>query len=385
MEYNGATGAWPRMKALLINPPAPQTFWSFDNVMKLTGKRALIPPLGLLTVAAFLPETWEIKLVDQTFQTVSQEDWVQCDLVLVSGMIVQQKGILSTIKEAKVRGKTVIVGGPWAFHFPDKAVAAGADVVVVGEAEPVMPEVLDAVRNGNSGKIIHCRVHAAMDKSPTPRYDLLNINAYLDMAVQFSRGCPFQCEFCDITLMLGRKVRTKTPEQIMKELRLLYDLGWRRSVFFVDDNFIGNPLRTRRLLRELIPWSESHGDPFEYYTQASVNLAAERELMDAMVKVGFFQVFLGIETQDAGSLKSAGKLQNAAVDLDQVCRKINEAGLQIIAGCILGFDNEKPGAGKRLIDFAVRNQIPEMYVTLLQATPGTELWHRLQREQRLID
>ena len=204
------------------------------------------------------------------------------------------------------------------------------------------------------------------------------------MAVQFSRGCPFQCEFCDITFMYGREVRTKSPDQILQELQILYDLGWRRVVFFVDDNFIGNPSRTKDLLRKLVPWMEERGHPFDFTTQASVNLAADQELLDLMVRAGFWKVFLGIETLDRESLKDAKKFQNAAVDLDQVCEKINRAGLQIIAGCILGFDNERPGADQRLIDFASRNHIPEMFVTLLQAGPGTDLWKRLEKEGRLM-
>lgn len=371
------------MNVLLVNPAYPQTFWSFNNVLKLTGKKALVPPLGLITVASLLPQTWNFKLADLVFQTVSEEDWDWCDLVVVSGMAVQHRGIDEAIREGKERGKKVLVGGPWAFHVPEDLLAAGADLVVVGEAETVMPELLECIENGDYGKIIRSAGVADMEKVPPPRYDLLDIGSYVDIGLQISRGCPFKCEFCDITLMLGRKVRTKTPRQVLAELDIIYKLGWRRAVFFVDDNFVGNPSKAKQLLQELLPWLAARKRPFEFYTQASVNLAAQTENLDLMARCDFTRVFLGIETPDEDSLRAAGKLQNVATDLNEACRKINEAGLEIIAGCILGFDNEKPGADKRLLDFSIRNQIPEMFVTLLQAGPGTELWHRLKREGRL--
>lgn len=372
------------MNVLLVNPSYPQTFWSFDNVLKLTGKKALIPPLGLLTVAALLPQTWNFRLVDLVFESISEDDWRFADIVAVTGMMVQYKGILETIKQGKQRGKTVVVGGPWAFHFPEDALEAGADLVVVGEAESTMPECLNFLAHGESGKIIRSNVMADMEQSPTPRFDLADIDSYVDMAVQFSRGCPFKCEFCDITLMLGRRVRTKTPAQILDELNVLRKLGWRRSVFFVDDNFIGNVMRAKHLLTSLLSWNKSHGWPMEFYTQASVNLAAQEQVLGLMSEAGFSQVFLGIETPDEESLRRTGKKQNVATDLNRVCRKINEAGIQIIAGCIIGFDHEEAGADKRLIEFAARNKIPEMFGTLLQAGPGTELWERLEREERLV-
>ena len=382
--YTIDTGMEGSMNVLLVNPSYPQTFWSFNKVLKLTGKKALVPPLGLLTVAALLPQTWKFRLLDLVFQSVSDDDWRFADVVAVTGMIVQHRGILETIREAKQRGKTVIVGGPWAFHFPEKAIEAGADLVVVGEAECTISECVDALARGESGRIIRSDVMADMQQSPTPRYDLLHIDSYVDMAVQFSRGCPFKCEFCDITLMLGRSVRTKTPEQILDELSMLHRLGWRRSIFFVDDNFIGNVIKAKHLLNAVISWSKNNGWPMEFYTQASVNLAAQETVLRLMSEAGFNQVFLGIETPDEESLKLTGKTQNVAANLDRVCRTINEAGIQIIAGCIIGFDHEKPGADKRLIEFAVRNKIPEMFGTLLQAGPGTELWERLKREDRLV-
>jgi radical SAM superfamily enzyme YgiQ (UPF0313 family) len=372
------------MKVLLVNPRYPQTFWSFDKVLRMLNKKCVQPPLGLLTVAALLPQDWDFRLADATVRGVSEEDWRHGDLVFITGMINQYSDIIETIRQAKTRGKKVVVGGPMVFHAPEDAIKAGADIVVRGEAETAMPRLLEALARKESGIIIHATERPDMRDSPPPRYDLLDLDLYVDMAVQFSRGCPFQCEFCDITLMFGREVRTKSPDQVLQELQILYDLGWRRVVFFVDDNFVGNLSRAKALLKKLLPWMEERGHPFDFSTQASVNLAADPKLLDLMVRSGFWKVFLGIETPDRANLKDAKKFQNAAVDLDQVCDKINRAGLQIIAGCILGFDNEGKGADQRLIDFASRNHIPEMFVTLLQAGPGTDLWRRLQSQDRLL-
>lgn len=350
----------------------------------MLGKKALMPPLGLLTVAALLPQEWHLAFRDLTFQDISPADWEACDLLLVSGMIVQHQGIIQTIQAGKRRGKTVVVGGPWAFHFPEDALAAGADLVVKGEAELIMPQLLESLERRESGKVIIAVGHADMEHSPLPRFDLVDVNSYQNMALQFSRGCPFNCDFCDITLMLGRRMRTKTPRQVLKELQVLDELGWRGNVFFVDDNFIGSPVKAKGLLKELIPWMGERGHRFDFFTQASVNMAADPELLDLMVRAGFTSVFLGIETTDVDSLVGAGKMQNAAVDLGEACLKISRAGLQITAGCIIGFDQEKPGADQRLLDFAVRTHIPKLFVTLLQAGPGTELWDRLDREGRLL-
>lgn len=373
------------MRTILINPIYSQTFWSFNKVLKMTGKRGLLPPLGLLTIASLLPKDWDVELIDMVFQDISESQWDQSELVLISGMTVQQKSIVETIRKAKKRGKIVAVGGPWSFHVPEQAFEAGADLVVRGEAEIHIDELLRCVKDRDFGRIIESDERADMTKSPCPRFDLLDINAYVDMQVQFTRGCPFQCEFCDVTMMLGRKVRAKNPEQIIQELELLYKLGWRRHVFFADDNFIGSVQKTKALLKELVPWMESRNRPFNFYTQASVNLASDEKLMEDMYLAGFNRVFVGIETPDEDCLKEAKKLQNTNIDLNEVCRKISRAGFQVISGAILGFDQETKGAGKRLIDFAEKNHIPELFATLLQAGPGTDLCVRLQSENRLLE
>ena len=352
--------------------------------MRMTGKKIAVPPLGLLTLAALLPREWKLKIIELKIQQITDEEWNWCDLVLVTGMGIQMPGILDTIKEAKDRQKFVVVGGSSVFHVPEEALSAGADIVVQGEAEHSVSQLVEAIEQQKTGLIITGSGPIPdLRNSPAPRYDLLDLNKYITVLIQFTRGCPFKCEFCDVTLMLGRKVRTKSLHQVLQELQNIYDLGWRRTVFFVDDNFIGNPGKARELLRELVPWLEERGFPFDFITQASVNLASEPEILDLMAKAGFNRVFLGIETLDTESLKAAKKVQNVKIDINQACQTINRAGMQIIAGCILGFDNEQPGADKRLIDFAVRTQIPEMFITLLQVGPGTDLWTRLEKEGRL--
>mgnify|MGYP005841324055 CR=1 FL=1 len=373
------------MHVLLIHPDSPRNVGAADKSIHFIGKRAYVPPLGLITVAALLPQDWDMRLVDLTFQEISSEMWNTADLVIISGTILQYRQIMNLIREAKRRNKTVAVGGPGLFHFPEEALKAGADFVVKGEGETTVPLLVEAIRSSRSGVFIESTEPADLTKTPIPRYDLLDISAYVEMTMQFSRGCPFRCEFCDVTLIFGRGIRTKTPKQILNELEALYRAGWRRHVWFIDDNFIGTPVKAKALLRELILWNKLHQTPFEFFTFASVNLAGFPELMELMVKANFTRVYLGIETTDKEPLKLAHKFQNAATDIDAACQKINRAGLQIIALTMVGFDAEKPQRDMRVIDFAEKNNIPEIDATLVYAFPGTALWQRLKQEGRLLN
>jgi radical SAM superfamily enzyme YgiQ (UPF0313 family) len=301
-------------------------------------------------------------------------------------MIVQKPDLLHQIREAKRRGKLVAAGGPYLTSVPEVAQEAGVDFLVLDEGEITLPLLVEALERGETSGVFRSNGEKPdVTSTPIPRYDLLDLSAYSDMSVQFSRGCPFQCEFCDIIVLYGRKPRTKNPAQLLAELQTLYDLGWRRSIFVVDDNFIGNKRNVKLLLRELGPWMKDRGYPFRLSTEASVDLAQDPELLELMVAANFATVFLGIETPDTDSLALTQKFQNTRNSLLESVHTINRAGLRVMAGFIIGFDGEKPGAGRRIIDFVEATAIPQALFSMLQALPDTALWHRLKKEGRLLD
>ena len=372
------------MKALLLYPLFPQTFWSYDRFMAMAGLKAVLPPLGMITVASLLPDNWEIRFCDRNVASETAEDWEWCDIVILSAMLAQKQDFHALIHKAVQLGKKVAVGGPYPTSVPQDALDSGADYLILDEGELTIPDFLAAVARGESRGVFRACEKPDVTKSPIPRFDLLKQDAYLMMAIQFSRGCPFNCEFCDIITLYGRKPRTKEPSQTVAELQTLYDLGWRGTVFIVDDNFIGNQRNVKRFLRELIPWMQAHDYPFTFLTEASVNLADDAELLSLMFEAGFHAVFLGIETPDQDSLEVTQKLQNTRKPLAEACQKINNAGLLIYAGFILGFDGERAGAGKRILNFVEETNIPQPMLGVLQALPNTALWQRLEREERLL-
>ena len=372
------------MRILLLYPLFPKSFWSFEKTLALLNRKAMLPPLGLVTVAAILPQEWEFKLVDRNVRHVTEAEWAWADLVILSAMIVQKEDFLNQIQEAKRRGKAVAVGGPYPTALPEEAKASGADYLILDEGEITLPLFVEAIEQGNVGGIFRAQGEKPdVTYTPVPRFDLLEFDAYSEMSVQFSRGCPFQCEFCDIIVLYGRKPRTKTPEQLLAELERLYELGWRRSIFMVDDNFIGNKRNVKLFLKELKPWMVEHGYPFSFATEASVDLAKDQELMDMMVQCNFGAVFLGIETPDEESLTLTQKYQNTRESLSGAVHAIAHSGLRVMAGFIIGFDGEKPGAGDRIVQFVEKTAIPTALFSMLQALPDTALWHRLKREGRL--
>ncbi|MEM1255036.1 MAG: B12-binding domain-containing radical SAM protein [Cyanobacteria bacterium P01_H01_bin.21] len=373
------------MKALLLYPHFPQSFWSYDRFMEIAGLKAVIPPLGIITVAALLPSDWEIRFCDRNVTHETDADWQWCDIVILSAMLVQKSDFQALIRKAVQLGKKVAVGGPYPTSVPQDALDAGAQFLVLDEGEMTVPQFLEALGQGETHGIFRSPEKPDITQSPVPRFDLLQRDAYLMMAIQFSRGCPFNCEFCDIISLYGRKPRTKTPTQALAELQTLYDLGWRGSLFIVDDNFIGNQRNVKCFLRELIPWMQQHHYPFTFMTEASVNLAEDDELLQLMGEARFYAVFLGIETPDQDSLQVTRKLQNTRNPLVEACQKINEAGLLIYAGFILGFDGERAGAGDRIQAFVEQTSIPQPMLGLLQALPNTALWERLKKEQRLLE
>jgi radical SAM superfamily enzyme YgiQ (UPF0313 family) len=373
------------MNILLVYPRFPKSFWSFDKTLELVGMKAQLPPLGLVTVAAILPQSWNFKLVDRNVREVEDAEWRWADIVIVSAMIVHRPDFLAAIRTAKEYGKLVAVGGPYPTSLPHEAEEAGADFLILDEGEITLPMFVEAVERGDrSGTFRSGGEKPAVTETPIPRYDLLELDSYAEMSVQFSRGCPFQCEFCDIIVLYGRKPRTKEPEQLLAELQYLYDLGWRRSIFMVDDNFIGNKRNVKRLLMAMKPWMEEHGYPFSFATEASVDLAQDPELMQLMVDCNFGTVFLGIETPDDDSLALTKKFQNVRDPLSESVIAIAKAGLRVMAGFIVGFDGERTGAGQRIYQFVEQTAIPTAMVSMLQALPDTALWHRLEKEGRLL-
>ena len=359
------------MKILLIYPLFPKSFWSLEKVLELVGRKALLPPLGLITVAALLPQEWDYKLVDRNIREITEAEWNWAELIIISGMIVQKEDFLQQIREAKRRGKSVAVGGPYPTALPDEVQAEGADYLVLDEGEITLPILVEAIQQGKTQGIFRTIEKPDVTQTPIPRYDLLDLNAYTDMSVQFSRGCPFQCEFCDIITLYGRKPRTKTPAQLLRELEYLYDLGWRRSVFIVDDNFIGNKRNVKLLLKELKVWISEKNYPFSFTTEASVDLAKDPGLMELMVECNFTNVFLGIETPDEGSLTLTKKFQNTHEPLSEAVDQITRMGLRVMAGFIIGFDGEQPGAGDRIVKFVEETGIPLAFLNMLQVLPHT--------------
>ncbi len=372
------------MRVLLLYPLFPKTFWSYEKILELVNRKVLLPPLGLVTVAAILPQEWEFKLVDRNIRAVTDAEWEWADLVILSAMIVQKDDLLDQIREAKRRGKLVACGGPYPTSVPDEAKAAGVDFLILDEGEITLPMFVEAIHRGETQGIIRANGEKPdVTTTPIPRFDLLEFDAYDSMSVQFSRGCPFQCEFCDIIVLYGRKPRTKAPAQMLAELDYLYELGWRRGVFMVDDNFIGNKRNVKLLLKDLKVWQAEHGYPFRFNTEASIDLAQDPELMQLMVECYFDAVFLGIETPDEESLQLTKKFQNMRNGLSESVEAIIRAGLRPMAGFIIGFDGEKKGSGSRIVQFAEQTAIPTTTFAMLQALPNTALWHRLEKEGRL--
>jgi radical SAM superfamily enzyme YgiQ (UPF0313 family) len=371
------------VRVLLVYPQFPKTFWSYEKILELVNRKVVLPPLGLVTVAAILPQSWEFKLVDRNIRSVTSEEWAWADLVIMSAMIVQKDDLLQQIQIAKQHNKLVAVGGPYPTSQPE--MVQTADFMILDEGEITLPLFVAAVQRGETSGMFRATNGEKPDvtTTPVPRYDLLELDAYDMMSIQFSRGCPFQCEFCDIIVLYGRKPRTKEPAQIIAELQYLYDLGWRRGVFMVDDNFIGNKRNVKLLLKELQVWQAEHQYPFRFDTEASIDLAQDEELMDLMVECNFAAVFIGIETPDEASLALTKKFQNTRGSLSESIAAITKVGLRPMAGFIIGFDGEKTGAGRRIVQFVEQAGIPTTTFAMLQALPNTALWTRLEKEGRL--
>ncbi len=368
------------MKVLFVSPEFPDTFWSFRHALRFVRKQAAIPPLGLVTVAAMLPAEWELRLVDLNVEPLREADLRWADAVWLGGMSVQAPSALEVIARCQRLGVRTVVGGPMATCEPERF--EEADHLVLNEAEVTLPPFLRDLAAGVAKRVYSDIAKPDLTLTPTPRWDLLKLRRYGSMAVQYSRGCPYDCDFCNVTALLGKRPRTKSPEQMVAELDALYQLGWRSSVFFVDDNLIGNRREVRKLLPALTAWRKGKR-PTPFYTEASINLADDVDLQREMVDAGFDTVFVGIETPDETALSECRKKQNLGRDLVADVRKLHRAGLQVQGGFILGFDSDTPSIFQRQFEFIQQSGIMTAMVGVLQAPVGTRLFQSLAAQGRL--
>jgi radical SAM superfamily enzyme YgiQ (UPF0313 family) len=371
------------MKILLIYPEYEETFWSFKRVLKLIGKKALIPPLGLLTVGAMLPSDWEKRVVDMNTSILKDENIRWADYVFISAMLIQKDSVRRVVNKVKKFKKPIVAGGPlfttgWK-DFTD------IDHLVLGEVEETFSTIVEDLKNGTLKKMYTCNKFPDIKETAIPDWNSINIKNYNSMCVQFSRGCPFNCEFCDVVQLNGRIPRQKSKKQIIAELDALYKIGWRAGVFFVDDNFIGNKAKLKKeYLPAIIEWQKTRNYPFTFNTQVSINLADDKDLMELMVEAGFTFVFVGIETPDTDSLEECGKHQNINRNLIDSVKKIQNIGMEVQGGFIVGFDNDKLSIFQRQIEFIQKSGIVTAMVGLLMALPKTRLYKRLEETKRII-
>ena len=371
------------MHALLAYPEFPDTFWSFKHALRFIRKSAAHPPLGLLTVAALLPPAWKMRLVDMNVRQLADDDLAWADVVFVSAMGIQRESAQLLIARCRRRGVRVVAGGPLFTAEPDQF--PDVDHLVLGEAEVSLPRFLEDLDSGHLRHVYAATEYADLRTSPSPKWELLDLERYGTMSIQYSRGCPFDCEFCDITALFGRRPRTKSSRQILDELDTLYGLGWRGGVFFVDDNLIGNKARLKSELLPALIERRQRKPGFEFNTQVSINLADDAPLMSMLVAAGFDMVFVGIETPNEESLAECSKRHNLGRDMKSDVRRMQRAGLQVQGGFIVGFDSDTISTFERLTEFIQSTGIVTAMVGLLQAIPGTRLYERLKRAGRLVE
>ncbi|MGD0278639.1 MAG: B12-binding domain-containing radical SAM protein [Smithella sp.] len=376
------------INALMIQPKTPQTFWSHDITLKAVGFKAVMPPLGLMTVAAMLPQNYNVTLIDMNVRDLEISDIEPHEIVFLTGMWIHRESFLKVVNMCHDLGKTIVAGGPFvqsAYGRPgDYLESDKIDHLILYEAENNLPQFLKDYEWRAAKKVYDNKEKPGMDLTPSPRFDLIEPNDYASMALQFSRGCPFNCEFCDIVQMFGRVPRTKSAAQFMREVEDLYATGYRGRLFIVDDNFIANRKAVKEMLRLLANWQEEHDYPYLLFTEASIDLAKDDELLNLMERSGFTSVFVGIESPDSATLLAANKNQNASCDMNDAIEKIQRAGIEVMGGFILGFDTDKDDAFDRQLEFIRQNGIAQSMVGLLAAMPNTDLYKRLEQEGRII-
>jgi radical SAM superfamily enzyme YgiQ (UPF0313 family) len=371
------------MNILLVNPKFPDTFWGFQHALKFISKRTTFPPLGLLTVASMLPRSWNKRLVDLNVQDLREIELRWADLVFLGGMSIQLKSAREIIERCKTLGKKIVAGGPLFTSFSDEF--EDIDHLVLNEAELTLPQFLADLKNGNARHIYQTDRWADITSTPVPAWNLIYPKYYSSMNIQYSRGCPYDCEFCDITVLYGHLPRTKTKEQIFSELEGLYSIGWRSDVFIVDDNFIGNKtLLKKEILPAIIDWNKRRSQPFAFNTEASINLSDDDELMDLMVRAGFNAVFVGIESPNEESLIECKKSPNRNRNLIESVKKLQRKGLQVHGGFIVGFDSDPSSIFQKLVEFIQESGIVTAMVGLLNAPTGSRLYKRMLQEGRLL-
>jgi radical SAM superfamily enzyme YgiQ (UPF0313 family) len=371
------------MNILLVYPKYPDTFWSFKHALKFVSKKASFPPLGLLTVAALLPKDWYKRIIDMNTNKLMDDDILWADFIFISAMSIQSDSANEVIQRCKMLNAKIVAGGPLFTSSPEKY--KNIDHLILNEAEITLPQFLSDLNKGMAKQKYTSEDWADITVTPLPLWELISINNYTSMNVQYSRGCPFDCDFCDITVLYGRKPRTKNKEQVIAELDALYFTGWRGPVFFVDDNFIGNKAKLKKeILPAIAEWNKKRKNPFYFNTEASINLADDDKLMQLMAKAGFEAVFIGIETPNEKSLIECNKTQNRNRDLISSIKKIQESGLEVQGGFIVGFDNDPPAIFDKLTNFIQESGIVTAMVGLLNAPQGTKLQKKLLTEGRLL-
>jgi radical SAM superfamily enzyme YgiQ (UPF0313 family) len=372
-----------KTKILMVYPKSPEnTFWSYKYILKLTGKKANMPPLGLLTVAAMLPDQYSVKLIDLNTTDITDDDISQSDLVFISAMIVQRDSFNDVVRLCNRHRKPVVAGGPYATALHESI--AGVDHFVLNEAEITLPQFIHDFERNCAKRIYMDETKPDLQHTPPPRFDLIDVTQYRNMALQFSRGCPFNCEFCDIIELFGRNIRSKLPAQFISEMESLYKTGFRGSIFIVDDNFVGSIRKTKELLHSIISWQKAHRYPFSFFTQTTINVAEDDELLELMKESGFNAVFIGIESPDADVLLAAGKNQNVRQDMLLNIYKIQNKGFHVSGGFIVGLDGEPQNIFDLHIDFIEKAALPIAMIGLLIVLPKTQLFRRLKLENRFL-
>jgi radical SAM superfamily enzyme YgiQ (UPF0313 family) len=371
------------MRALLVNPVFPNSYWSGKYALPFARRRSILPPLSLITVAALLPDSWDLRLIDLNVENLTDRDLRSADVVMLTGMVVQRESLQEVLARCRELGVRTVVGGPYTSSLPEEL--ADADHLVIGEGEGVVEVLAADLERGEAKPVYRESDKPEMSETPVPRYDLLRPGAYHHMSLQYSRGCPFNCEFCDIIVLYGRKPRVKSPQQVTRELDAIRATGFRGDVFFVDDNFIGNRKTVKNMLPHLAEWRRRNGAGMEFYTEATINLADDPKLVKMMTEAGFTAVFIGIESPSDEALKETGKIQNLRRNLVAQVHDLVERGIDVYAGFILGFDSDGPDIFDRMIDFVGRAGIPYAMVGMLSAPPNTPLHARLEDQGRLRD